>query len=186
MSCGEGTKLWELQSKSIIPSACPILREKSLCWQAGQALSPVVQGASLAGAGLISAQTGPLAAWCENVEHIPKSSAAARLHWWQERERSGRRSCELDKLRGATMRKVQKMSHKQSCLPLKFTWEMAELVYSCFFFHVTHCKSKLNESRLGASSQWWCRTTVLGGKTSLGAPPCPAAACLGTQAVCPV
>lgn len=51
------------------------------------------------------------------------------------------------------MGKVQKMSHKQSCLPLKCTWEMAESVYSCFFFHVPNCKSKLNESRLGASSR---------------------------------
>lgn len=64
-----------------MPSACPILQQKSLCWQAGKALSLAVEAANLAGAGLISAQTGPLAARCEDIEHIPKGDVAAGLRW---------------------------------------------------------------------------------------------------------
>lgn len=92
VSCG-GRRLWELQFKGILPSASPALGQRSSCRQ--QAWLALVLS---------------LPAQCEDTEHTPKDPGASQvagmwLRWsWV---------CELGKLGGATVRKVQKMSHKE-------------------------------------------------------------------------
>lgn len=85
-----------------------------------------------------------LTAQCEDTEHTPKDSGASQvagmwLRWsWV---------CDLGRLRGATMRKVQKMSHKE--LPaFEVTQDTAEALYSHLFFHIPNRKSQWNGSRL--------------------------------------
>lgn len=99
VSCGGKEtlgKLWELQFKCILPSASPDLWQSSSCRQ--QTCLVLV----------LSLPRPDCTVWGHWAHHRKQwGSPGGRnvMRWWW--------ICELGRLRGATMRKVQTMSHKE-------------------------------------------------------------------------